>query len=131
MQVFLFLETLEEEIAMSCVDVPIEIAEVVPGRVFTVVREFDAGTKLLRAPLGEQPTANYALGHDRQILNARQEVGGKEHGTGPCGALRIRPRVQQRSSRVRECGDYAAARVSSGSSLTMCSMTASVLTPSA
>ena len=53
MQVFFFLKPLEQELAVACVDVPVEVAEVVARCVFAMVGKLDPAAELHRPPLGQ------------------------------------------------------------------------------
>ena len=81
-QVLLFLEALEQQVAVAGVDVPVEIPEVVAGRVLAVVGELDPAAELHRPPLREERTAEHALRDQREVFETRQEVGGEQgHGS--------------------------------------------------
>ena len=53
-QVFLLLESLQEQFVVSRVQVPVVVAEVVAGGVLAVVGELDAAAELHRAALRHQ-----------------------------------------------------------------------------
>ena len=70
-----------KQVAMSGIDVPVQITQVVAGCVFPVIRKLDSRTRLGRSALRHQRTAKDLLRHDREVFEASQEVGGKEHVT--------------------------------------------------
>ena len=75
MQVFLFLEPLEQELVVPGEHVPVEVAEIVAGRVLAVVGELDAAAELHRPPLGQQLAAEDPPRHQREVFQLLQEVG--------------------------------------------------------
>ncbi len=82
-QVFLFLEPLQQQLVVAGVEVPVEVAEVVAGRVLAVVGELDAAAQLHRPPLGQERAAKHPPRDQRQVFELLQEVGIEEHGQGP------------------------------------------------
>ena len=59
--------------------VPVEVAEVVAGRVLAMVGELDAAAELHRPPLGQQLAAEDPPRDQREVLQLLQEVGVEEH----------------------------------------------------
>ncbi len=78
MQVFLFLKPLEQELAVPGEDVPVEVAEVVAGRVLAMVGELDPAAKLHRAALGQKLAAKDPPRDQREVFQLLQEIGVEE-----------------------------------------------------
>jgi hypothetical protein len=54
MQVLFLLKPLKEQFAVASVDVPVEIAEVIPGGILPMLGELNPAAELHRPPLGKQ-----------------------------------------------------------------------------
>ena len=78
-QVFLLLKPLQQQIAMPRVDVPVEMPEVVTGRVLAMVGELDPAPHLLRPPLSQQRPAKDSPRDQRQIFQLLQKTAVEEH----------------------------------------------------
>ena len=74
-QVFFFLKPLEQQFVETGEEVPVEVAEVVAGRVFAVIGELDAGPHLHGPPLGHERAAKHALRDQREVFELFQEIG--------------------------------------------------------
>ncbi len=74
-QVFLFLEPLEQELVVPGEDVPVEVAEVVARGVLAVVGELDAAAELHRPPLGQQLAPEHPARDQREVFELLQEIG--------------------------------------------------------
>ncbi len=74
-QVFLFLEPLEQELVVPGEHVPVEVAKIIAGRVLAVVGKLDSPAKLHRPALGQQLAAKHAPRYQRQVLQLLQEIG--------------------------------------------------------
>ena len=74
MEVFFFLEPLQEQFVMAGVEVPVEVAEVVAGRVVAVVGELDPAAELLGPPLGHQAPPEDPARDQREIFDLFEEV---------------------------------------------------------
>ena len=80
MQILLLLKTLQQQIAMPRINIPVEIAEVVSGGILAMFGEFDPRTQLHRATLCQQRTAKDPFRDNRQVFESSQKVGRKKHG---------------------------------------------------
>ena len=61
-------------------DVPVEVPEVVAGRVLAVVGELDPAAELHRPPLGQELAAEDPPRDEREVFQLLQEFGVEEHG---------------------------------------------------
>ena len=68
MQIFLFLKPFEQQLTVAGVDIPVEVAEIVAGRVFAMVGKLDSAAQLHRAALGKKLTAKHPPRHERQVF---------------------------------------------------------------
>ena len=82
MQVFFFLEPLQEQLIVAGVEVPVEVAEVVARVVLAVVGELQTGPELHGPPLGHERAAEHPLGNQREVFQLFQEVGVEQRHAG-------------------------------------------------
>ena len=75
MQVFLFLEPLQQQLVVPGEDVPVEVAEVVARGVLAVVGELDPAAELHRPPLGQELAPEDPPRDEREVFELLQEVG--------------------------------------------------------
>lgn len=100
MQILFFLESSDQQVAVSGIDVPVKVSEIFTGAVFAMIGEFDSGPCLACSALGQKLSSKYAFRHDRKVFKASQEVGGKQHRT----AAGVMVRADQRELAV--AGDW-------------------------
>ncbi len=74
MQVFFFLKAFEQELVMTGVDVPVEVAKVVAWGVLAMVGELDPAAQLHRPALGEKLAAKHPSRHEREVFQFLQKV---------------------------------------------------------
>ena len=67
-KILFFLKSFEQQIAVTSVDVPVQISEIVAAVVFTVIRKLNPCPHLHRPPLCQQLSTEDAFGDDRQIF---------------------------------------------------------------